>query len=319
MAAVQDGVRGAAPSGMWTSVSLAVAYGAILLLYGAWAATRVAHGAQVWPFVVALPIVYLAVPFAFVLLWFAVAWRFRAERPDDVRLRAGGMLRLFWREFVTVAGNAPRMIAYRWLMRDPPKARAGFPVLLVHGVLCNAGVWYPFARWLRKRGVDSVYALSYGPPLAPIELFAEQAARRIDAIVAETGARGVIVIAHSMGGLVMRAYLKRHGGAKIARLVTIGTPHEGSFHAWLAAGPPMAQMRPRNPWLSGLGHPDGESLPPIVSLWSWHDSMVSPQTSSRVSFAENVEVAGVGHNALLRDPEVFERLLVEIRKARGER
>lgn len=303
---------------MWTSITLAFAYGTILLLYGAWAASRVAAGAPIWPFVLALPLVYLAIPFAFVLVWFAVAWQFRAERPDEVRLDVRGVLKLFWREFATVAGNSPRMIAYRCLVRDPEPAQADFPILLVHGVLCNAGVWRTFMQWLRKRDIGPVYALSYGPPLESIEWFADQAAAKIDAILEQTGARRVIVIAHSMGGLVMRAYLRRYGGAKIARLVTLGTPHEGSFHAWLAAGAPMAQMRPRNPWLSGLGHPDGESLPPIVSLWSWHDSMVSPQTSSRVPFGENVEVAGVGHNALLRDPAVFERLLEEIRKARAD-
>jgi hypothetical protein len=47
--------------------------------------------------------------------------------------------------------------------------------------------------------------------------------------------------------------------------------------------------------------------------------MVAPQTSSRVAFGENVEFAGVGHTALLRDREVFERVREEIEKAREGR
>jgi len=303
-------------AGLWTAVSLALAYGAIFGLYAFWAASHVANGSSAWPFVLGLPLAYGAVPLLFVSLWFAMAWLFRAERPAATHLRLRGVLRLLWHEFVTIAGNAPRMIFYRVLSPDPPPAPSHAPLLLIHGVLCNGGVWHPFTRWLEDRGVAPVYTLSYGPPLASIELFAEQAAAKIDAILADTGARQVIVVAHSMGGLVVRAFLRRYGGAKIARLVTIATPHEGSVLAWIAFGQSVAQLRPRNPWLAALGTPEGADLPPIVSLWSWHDSMVAPQTSSRVAFGENIEVAGVGHTALLRDREVFERVLVEIEKVR---
>jgi pimeloyl-ACP methyl ester carboxylesterase len=298
---------------MWTAIALALAYATIFGLYGWCAAGSVAAGAAAWPFVLALPLVYLAVPLLFVLAWFAVAHVWRAERPVDTRLTWRERVRLFVTEFLTVAGNAPRMIAYRLLLPDPPPAKADVPILLVHGVLCNAGVWHPFARWLRARGVGRAYAISYGPPLASIELFTQQVARKIDAILAATGAKRVMVIAHSMGGLVLRDYLRHHGGAKVARLVTVGTPHEGSMHAWMAMGVCLAQMRPGNAWLAALGLPPADA-PPIVSLWSWHDSMVAPQTSSRINFGDNAELAGVAHNALLRDPAVFERLLAEIRR-----
>jgi triacylglycerol esterase/lipase EstA (alpha/beta hydrolase family) len=301
---------------MWTAVTLLVAYGAIFGLYAWWAIGHIAAGASLLPFLLALPFVYLAVPLLVVLVWFGLAWVFRAERPPEVRLGPAGTLRLFWHELATIAGNAPRMILYRVLLPDPPPARAELPVLLVHGVLCNAGVWHAFARWAARKGIGPVYALSYGPPLASIELFAEQAAARIDAILAATHAKRVVVIAHSMGGLVMRAYLRRHGGAKVARVVTVGTPHEGSVHAWMAAGTSLAQIRPGNPWLAALGAPGGDDLPPFVSIWSWHDSMVAPQTSSQIAFGDNIVLGGVAHNALLRDPQVFGHLAEEIERAR---
>lgn len=302
---------------MWTALALALAYASIFGLYGWWAAGEVAAGAALWPWLAALPIVYLAVPFVFVLASFALAHAFRAQRPPEVALSWRESLRLFVDEFVTVAGSAPRMIAYRWLLRDPPPAPATHPILLVHGVLCNAGVWHRFARWLRERGIGPVYTLSYGPPLASIEAFAEQAARKIDAILAATGASQVIVVSHSMGGLVMRVYLRAHGGAKVARLITVGAPHEGSVHAWMAVGACLAQMRPGNAWLAALGAPSGASLPPVVSIWSWHDSMVAPQTSSRIDYGENVVLSGIAHNALLRDARVFACLLDEIAQARS--
>ena len=54
-----------------------------------------------------------------------------------------------------------------------------------------------------------------------------------------------------------------------------------------------------------------------MSIWSWHDSMVTPQTSSRLAAPINVPLAGVGHNALLREPAVLERVIDEYRAAGG--
>jgi len=303
--------------GMWTAVALALLHGAILGLCAVWAVGRIAAGAAVWPFAAALPLVVLALPLLFTAVSLSLSHAWGVERPPWTRLGPRARVRLFVDEFLTIAGNAVRMIGYRWLMRDPPARRAQLPILLVHGVLCNAGVWHPFARRLRERDAGPVYAISYGPPLASIDLFAQQLSRRIDAILAATQAPRVMIVAQSMGGLVVRACLRDGSGAKIARVVTIGSPHHGSRFAWLAPGECMAQMRPGNAWLAALGAPPADA-PPIVSLWSWHDSMVAPQTSSRIAFGANVEVSGVAHNALLRDPGVFERVLAEIAIARGE-
>ena len=103
-----------------------------------------------------------------------------------------------------------------------------------------------------------------------------------------------------MGGLVARAYLRRYGGRKVSPVITLGTPHHGSVHAWIFPGTSLAQLRPGNAWLAELNR--GAVAPAgvrVVSLWSWHDSMVAPQTSARLDGAENIALAGVGHNALV--------------------
>ncbi|MGH8800796.1 MAG: lipase family alpha/beta hydrolase, partial [Casimicrobiaceae bacterium] len=188
--------------------------------------------------------------------------------------------------------------------------------LLLHGVLCNAGIWHRLVRHLASRGIDGVYALSYGPPLASIEVFVEQVAAKIDAVAAMTGAHGVMIIAHSMGGLVARAYLRKHGAARIVRVLTIGTPHHGSVEASFGMGTSLAQLRPGNPWLEALNRGPLPSVP-LVSLWSWHDSMVVPQTSARLEGSVDVPLKGIGHNALLGDATVFALIEVEIAAARG--
>jgi triacylglycerol esterase/lipase EstA (alpha/beta hydrolase family) len=163
--------------------------------------------------------------------------------------------------------------------------------------------------------VRGVYSLSYGPPLASIESFADQLAGKIDAIIAATGARRVMIVAHSMGGLVARAYIRKQGTGKLARVLTIGTPHHGSMHAWFFPGESLREMRPGNAWLAALNRERVDTALRFVSLWSWHDSMVAPQTSSELPGAVDVALAGIGHNALLGEPEVLAYALAEIEAA----
>jgi triacylglycerol esterase/lipase EstA (alpha/beta hydrolase family) len=298
-----------------TALSLTVAVIGGAIAYFLWARAAIAEGGNALWFIAGLPVAFLAIPFLASALWFTLSWFFRAPQPPQARLSVRALPRRFAREVLAIAGSVPRMIAYRWLMRDPPAARAEAPVLLLHGLMCNAGVWHPLKRHLAARGIGPLYALSYGPPLASIEFFADQAAAKIDAILAATGGRQVTVVAHSMGGLVARAYVRRWGGAKVRLVITIGTPHRGSMLAHVFPGRSLAQMRPRNPWLTELGTSAVESPPPIVSLWSWHDSMVAPQTSSELAQAENVALVGIAHNALLSDPEVFRRVAAELERA----
>jgi triacylglycerol esterase/lipase EstA (alpha/beta hydrolase family) len=303
---------------MWTAATLWTVSLAGFAFYAFLACRQVAAGGSAWPWIVGLLAVYFGIVLFLCSVYFAIAWFWRARRPREVRIGWRATLRLLWREYRTLAGAAPRMMLYGWLVRDPQPARVEMPVLLVHGVLCNAGVWMRMARFLARCGVTGVYSLSYGPPLASIELFADQLANKIDQVIAATGARAVMVVSHSMGGLVIRAYARKYGTGKLARVLTIGAPHHGSMHAWLLFGTSLAQLRPGNPWLAALNREPIDPSLRFVSLWSWHDSMVAPQTSSELPGAVDVPVIGVGHNALLGEQEVFERTHAEFEAARIE-
>jgi len=76
-------------------------------------------------------------------------------------------------------------------------------------------------------------------------------------------------------------------------------------------------MRPGNAWLAELNREEGHpAAVPIVSIWSRHDSMVAPQASSELACAENVPLVGIGHNALLVDGGVIERVTREVQSLR---
>ena len=300
---------------MITAVSLWFVYVVAIALYVSAAFVAVAKGANPWWYVAAAPLVYLTVLGSITFLWFALAWLFRSPRPKEVRIGLSATVRLFWEEMWAIAGSSRHMALYRFLPADPQPAPARAPVLLVHGVLCNAGSMHGLRSALVARDIHPVYSLSYGPPLGSIEEFADQLAVKIDAILAATGARRVAIVGHSMGGLVARAYLRRHDPAKVSTVVTIGTPHHGSVHAWLFPGVCLGQLRPNNAWLAELNR--GEAAPGgvrVVSLWSWHDSMVAAQKSGELDGAVNIALSGIGHNALVANPRVFALVAEELKR-----
>jgi len=301
---------------MWTAISLWLTTLGLGAAYVAFAVRAVMHGGRLAPWIAGAVALYFGSILVLCISYFTISWIWRARRPRDVRIGARATLRLWWDEYATLAGSPLRLMLYGLLIRDPDRERLQMPVLLVHGVLCNAGVWVRLKRHLGRNGVRGLFSLSYGPPLASIERSADQLGRKIESMCAATGAQRVIVVAHSMGGLVARAYMRRYGSARIARIITIGTPHHGSMMAWFLPGASLAQMRPGNGWLAAL---NGARLDPalrFVSLWSWHDSMVAPQTSSELPGAVDVAIVGVGHNALRGDAGGFALVQKEIEDER---
>jgi pimeloyl-ACP methyl ester carboxylesterase len=142
---------------------------------------------------------------------------------------------------------------------------------------------------------------------ADIDSYSEGIARRIDEVLAATGAPQVILVGHSMGGLASRGYLRRHGIAKVARLITLGSPHKGTRLAGLGLGPNARQMRIGSTWLTALQAP----LPPAsVSIYSCHDNYVFPQQAcSTLDGATNVAIGGVGHLGMAFSPRVLASLM----------
>jgi pimeloyl-ACP methyl ester carboxylesterase len=302
-----------------TAVSLLLLLSAGAAGYVSWARHRIADGDPTWWFIAGAPLAYLLPVLLLASFWFTLSWIWRTPRPPEYRLGPARSARLFFGEVGAVALSWLLMVLHRLLIVDPPPKAASLPLLLVHGVAVNDGVWFAFRRDLARRGLGPVYTINYGPPLAGIEHFAGQLASRIDAICAATGAARVALITHSMGGLVSRAYLRRAGAARIARLVTIGTPHHGSMLAWTFVGRCLAQMRPGNPWLVAINAAESAPPPvPMISIWSRHDSMVAPQVSADLACARNVALPGIGHNALLNHRSVMDEVAHAIARAQAD-
>jgi triacylglycerol lipase len=288
----------------------------LLALAIAWMAGFIAAGQAFWAFGGALAILFgyagfLAVEF--VLL--------ACTHRDDAAPRATPrqLMRAWWGEVIT----APRVFCWRQPFRSnaepdhlPAQARGRRGVLLVHGFVCNRGFWNPWMTRLRAAGVPFV-AVNLEPVFGSVDDYVailDAAAQRLNAL---TGL-SPLVVAHSMGGLAVRAWLQQAGPASAAHVITIGTPHRGTWLGRFALTRNGLQMRLGNAWLDTLcraentahgGVNDSASAASCYAnftcFYSHCDNIVFPPSTATLPGADNRHVAATAHVHLAFQDAVF--------------
>ncbi len=261
-------------------------------------------------------VVIIATVLALAVLWraahastsFIVASVLRMR--DGRHEASGTALTALWGEFCArlISYNVSQPFASVVMGREPTGASTGTPVLLVHGYFSNRGLWSRFRQRLRETGVGPIFTIDLEPPFGTIDHFAQTLHRRIEDICRQTQSDNLTLIAHSMGGLVTRAYMVVHGTARIDSLITLGSPHHGTALGAFGVGRGAQQLRRDSEWLSMLEDMESASdqpRPPTLSIYTRNDDLVYPPESAELAWARNVAVRGVGHVALLFSAEVF--------------
>lgn len=216
------------------------------------------------------------------------------------------MAKMVFREWLAVIRlfSLVQPFETRWMPADRLSGNSPFtPVLLVHGYRCNRGAWLWMRRALEQRG-HMTATLNLEPMRGDIDAFAEALAARIDEVCATTGATRVSLVGHSMGGLVILAYLRKQGGARVAKVVSLGTPFRGSPLAPFGGGRSARQMHPGNPWLASLCSawlPQDLDMTHIVSL---HDAYV-PAPNASLPAGKVLTVESIAHLEMAWSMQVF--------------
>ncbi|MBI5497558.1 MAG: alpha/beta fold hydrolase [Deltaproteobacteria bacterium] len=181
------------------------------------------------------------------------------------------------------------------------EGNGGVPVLCVHGYTQHWGNFVFMAPRLAAAGCGSVYGVNVVPRFRSMERCAAQVTEALLWIRAQTGAEKIDVICHSMGGLLLRAALARHGAdGLVRRAVTLGTPHAGTIIARFGPGQNAAEMRPGSAFLAALPAPP----PTLTSVWSTSDAVVLPPENAACG-AGDVVFDDLGHLSLLLSPRVW--------------
>ena len=177
---------------------------------------------------------------------------------------------------------------------------AGTPILLIHGMVDNRSIFTLLRLGLRRRGFGRVTSMNYSPLTTDVRVAAARLAEEVEALVAETGYERIHVVGHSMGGLIARYYVTRLGGdQRVHTLVTLGTPHQGTYTAYGWNSQLTKQLRPGSGLMRELDQPVPGCRTRFVVYWSDLDQMVFPQRFGALEHpdlaARNVELHGVGH------------------------
>lgn len=257
---------------------------------------------------------------------FFLAWIYRSQTPDHYRLTLSQALRLFFGEFKATIITSSWTMPFHAFRPHTVANSAGLPVLLIHGYGCNSGYWHSMSKALVKANITH-QAINMEPVFGSIDEFVPIVHDAVETLCKQTGQDKIIIVGHSMGGLAARAYLRVHRDRRIAKVITLGTPHRGTGIANFGRGVNCEQMRwtgnasegVSSQWLRELAASETEETYRLfVSIYSHHDNIIAPQTSSYLPGARNIEYHGIGHVALMLNRTVQARVIDEILATSGK-
>lgn len=214
----------------------------------------------------------------------------------------GSLLAVICREWAAMACVPASLLL--GLGQPPPPRVAGArpPVLLVHGYGLNrASMWF-LRRYLLGRGHAAVWAVNHSPRHAELPVLARGLVRQIEALKAATGAAQVDVVGHSMGGVLAGwAAARLDVAGDIRRLITLGTPWQGTRMGYLSWHPEARGLSPDSPVIADLD----PRVVEVLSIWSPEDNIILPAESSVMEGMFTQVLAGAGHTELLLRPSVW--------------
>ncbi len=209
-------------------------------------------------------------------------------------------------------------LAWWWLRSFLGEGRpggGGRPVLCVHGYTQSGANFAGLRAHLRRPTV----AVSLLHRLAPMRWYAARLERRLEHLVREHPG-GVDVVAHSMGGVVLRLVLasRRDLAAAVHTVVTLGSPHAGTAAArFVPLLPEVVALRRGSALLASL--PSLVELLPhgrVVTVAAAADTLVYPVETALVAGADHVVLDGMGHAGLLTRREAHEVVRLALDGAR---
>lgn len=188
----------------------------------------------------------------------------------------------------------------------------GTPLLLIHGYLHPSSAWIHLMRMLEKAGFGPIYTLKLGYPFDSISEYAEKIEEKKKEIASETQRDDLILIGHSMGGLIAAFYALRLDAKKnISKVITIGSPLKGTQVAKIGIGKCVLEMVPGSSFIKELAEEIlKEKRVQFFHIGSKNDQLIIPYTSAFVleDPSRTLLLEGVGHIGLLFSTKVAEKI-----------
>jgi Palmitoyl protein thioesterase len=166
-------------------------------------------------------------------------------------------------------------------------------VLLITGSMIVAEYFDLMRDRLAERG--------YWPVVyQPEELFTEplvngvpRVAEVVEKVVAANGGKPIKVIAECDGGIITRRYIEMAGGHQnIERFVSFVSAHNGTTGFPTAYFPALADIKPDSEFMAEMRQSrlPTEARTRMVSIYTCHDEVMKPHTTSKIPDAINIEI-----------------------------
>ncbi|WP_033340270.1 esterase/lipase family protein [Catenuloplanes japonicus] len=169
------------------------------------------------------------------------------------------------------------------------------PVVLIHGYNSTPATWNKLVGRLKAAGYDAadIHPFGYNYRVSNVTT-----AALLDSYISKIGADRVDIVAHSMGALVARYYVKNLGGAAhVDDLISLAGPHHGTRVLTICSfDPSCREMLPGSAFLRALNA--GDETPGALgwrTFYSKCDLLVLPYTSALLDGAENTDAGCLGH------------------------
>ncbi|MDH5477285.1 MAG: alpha/beta fold hydrolase [Nitrospinota bacterium] len=219
--------------------------------------------------------------------------------------------------FFLLAGGALRLSGRRSSIPSGASAVKGAPlVVLIHGLMSTGANMWVMKQRLRFRGIRNIAIYDYPSTRGSLE---EKRDKLRDFIVAAheaTGAQGVALIGHSMGGVIAHDYACEYGTERggVVALVTTGAPLRGSRLAALGLSSAGRALHPQNPYFTRTSSRRPQA--PFFCIGAVYDELVIPYTNSSHPLADSFEVVDIcGHAGLLYSSSSFALVMQALRAA----
>lgn len=288
----------------------------LLIAASAWAALFLYRGQPAWAWGGAALLLF---GYALILgTEFMFVWWVHGHDPAP-KATAWQLIRAWWAEVLA----APRVFCWQQPFRSqlhpdhlPAEAAGRRGLVLVHGFVCNRGFWNRWMPRLRAEGVPFV-AVNLEPVFGTISDYANVIDQAVQRLERATGLAPVLV-GHSMGGLAIRAWLASVGAGRAHRVVTIGSPHRGTWLGRFGLSRNAREMALGTDWQRAL-----EALEPqahferFTCFYSHCDNIVFPASTATLPGADNRHVSGTAHVHLADHPQVLKEVLACVRSSAG--
>lgn len=176
-------------------------------------------------------------------------------------------------------------------------------VVLLHGMWRNARAMAPIESYLLIKGYR-VINISYPSTEYPIETLVEQHLHPAVKNLELTSSQKIHFVTHSMGGILVRYYLKHYGMASLGKVVMLSPPNQGTElvdmlqgSEWFqdATGPSGVQLGTESSALTKQLGPVDFDLGVIAGNYNpnWITSMLVPGPDDGVVSVESTKVEGM--------------------------